>query len=107
MNALVKRLSEGEHPITIGDSQHSLVELKKRLEEIGYVFILFPETQGGTNLGVRVDKATTDLSQADFDRGTGTVHVEGSLTLNYVKIRCVADIHLATLHGTGHLISVE
>jgi len=74
---------------------------------MGYVFIKFTATQGGTDLGVRVDKARTDVSQADFDEGSGTVHVEGTLTLNYVKVRCIADIDLATQNGTGHLVILE
>ncbi len=107
MNELVKRLSEGSHPVTDGSPQRSSAELKKRIEEFGYVFIKFTETQGGTNLGVRVDRAATDLSEADFERSTGIAHIEGSLTLNYVKVRCVADIDLATLNGTGHLVVLE
>jgi len=35
------------------------------------------------------------------------VLIEGTLTLNYVKVRCVADIHLETLSGTGHLVVLE
>jgi hypothetical protein len=54
-----------------------------------------------------VDKAATDVSEADFDQGTGVVHVEGTLTLNYVKVRCVADIDLALLKGAGHLMVLE
>ena len=67
---------------------------------MGYVFIKFTSTRGGTDLGVRVDKSATDLSQAYFDQATGVAHVEGTLTLNYVQIRCVADIDL-TLHPGG------
>jgi len=37
----------------------------------------------------------------------GIAHVEGTLTLNYVKVRCIADIHLETLNGVGHLIALE
>ena len=74
---------------------------------MGYVFIKFTGTRGGTDLGVRVDKSATDVSQAYFDQATGIAHVEGTLTLNYVKVRCVADIQLETLNGTGHLIALE
>jgi Core binding factor beta subunit len=42
-----------------------------------------------------------------FDQATGVVHVEGTLILNYVKVRCVADINLETLNGTGHLVVLE
>ncbi len=107
MNELVERLANGEHPVTVGGPTPSVEEFKKRIEEIGYVFIKFTDTRGGTDLGVRVDKAATRLQQADFARATGVVHVEGTLTLNYVPVRCVADIDLATLSGTGHLVIVE
>jgi hypothetical protein len=107
MNELVQRLSEGDHPITVGGPQPSLEELNKRITSMHYVFIKFTDTRGGTDLGVRVDTGATDLSHADFEQGTGIAHIEGTLTLNYVKIRCIADIDLATLKGTGHLMVME
>jgi len=48
-----------------------------------------------------------DFSKADFENGAGIVHVEGGLTLDYVKVKCVADIDLRTLEGTGHLVREE
>ena len=69
----------------------------------GYVHIKFTATKGGTELGVRLDADKSDWSQADFTQATGSVHVEGTLTLNYVKVRCIADLALSTLSGTGHL----
>lgn len=107
MNDLVQRLSVENQQITIGGSDPSLEEFKNRVENIGYVFIKFTNTSGGTDLGVRVDKSATNLSLADFAQHTGTIHIEGTLTLNYVKVRCIADIELATLNGTGHLITLE
>lgn len=107
MDELVKRLSEGDHPVTVGGPQPSVSELQKRLEEMGYVFVKFTDTRGGTDLGVRVDKSATDLSRAAFDQASGIVHIEGTLTLNYVKVRCIADIDLETLNGTGHLVTLE
>jgi len=107
MDDLVQRLSEGDHPVTVGGPKPSLEEFRKRVEEMGYVFIKFTGTRGGTDLGVRVDKSATDLSKADFDQGKGTAHVEGTLTLNYVKVRCAAEIDLETLNGTGHLVALE
>lgn len=107
MDELVQRLSQGDHPVTVGGPKPSLEEFQKRIEDMGYVFIKFTGTRGGTDLGVRVDKSATDLSQAYFDQATGVAHVEGTLTLNYVKVRCVADIHLETLDGTGHLVILE
>lgn len=107
MDDLVQRLSQGQHPVIVGGPRPSLEEFRRRLEDMGYVFIKFIETRGGTDLGVRVDKTTMDLSRANFIQGSGEAHVEGTLTLNYVKVRCVADINLATLRGTGHLIALE
>lgn len=107
MNELVQRLSEGDHPICVGGPNASLEEFQKRVEDMGYVFIKFTNTRGGTDLGVRVDKSATDLSQAQFSQRTGKAHIEGTLTLNYHKVRCIADIDLATLDGTGHLIALE
>lgn len=107
MNELVERLATGDHPVTVGGPKPSLEEFQKRVEDMGYVFIKFTATRGGTDLGVRVDKAATDLTRANFAEGTGIAHVEGTLTLNYVKVRCVAEIDLSTLNGTGHLVVIE
>jgi hypothetical protein len=107
MDDLVQRLSQGDHAVTVGGPTPSLEEFKKRVEDMGYVFIKFTDTRGGTDLGVRVDKLATNLSKADFDQHVGVVHVEGTLTLNYVKVRCIADIDLGTLSGTGHLVVLE
>lgn len=107
MDELVQRLSQGDHPVTVGGPRPSLAEFEKRVKEMGYVFIKFTATRGGTDLGVRIDKAATDLSQANFDQETGIAHVEGTLPLNYIKVRCIADIDLSTLNGTGHLVALE
>lgn len=107
MNELTERLATGDHPVTVGGPQPSVEELRRRAEEIGYVHIKFTGTRGGTDLGIRLDKDASDFSAADFDQGSGTVHVEGTLTLNNDPVRCIADIDLATLNGTGHLVLVE
>ncbi len=107
MNELLEYLAQGDHPVIIGGPKPSREELKTRIETIGYVFIKFTDTRGGTDLGVRVDKAATGVREGDFDDASGRVHVEGTLTLNYVPVRCIADIDLATLSGTGHLVIVK
>lgn len=106
MNELTERLSI-EQPVVVGGPEPSVEELRKRIDEIGYVFIKFTETRGGTDLGIRLDRDASDLSAADFDQGKGTVHVEGTLILNDDPVRCIADIDLSTLTGTGHLRVVE
>lgn len=107
MDDLVERLSRGDHPVVVGGPRPTLEEFRRRVEELGYVFIKFTQTRGGTDLGVRLDKSATNLQGASFEQASGLVHVEGTLTLNYVKVRCIADIHLETLQGTGQLVVQE
>ena len=104
---LVDRLCEGDHPVEAGLRPERTVKLFKEAIDRNYVHIKFTRTRGGTELGVRLDREACDFSQADFEQGDGRVHVEGSLTLDYVKVRCVADIDLATLEGKGHLEKFE
>ena len=63
-------------------------------------------TQGGTELGSQLDMEETRLDGADFEGGTGNVHLVGSLTLNYDKVQLVANIDLASLKRTGYLVPV-
>jgi hypothetical protein len=106
MNELTQRLTSSQ-PLVMGGSQPSVEELRKRVEEMKYILIKFTETRGGTELGFELDQDATDVSGADFEHGSGTVHVEGSLILNDDPVRCIADLELATLKGTGHLVVVE
>jgi hypothetical protein len=106
MDDLTQRLT-AEHPIIVGGLDPTLAELRERTGELGYILIKFTETRGGTELGFPLDRDATDLSAANFDEGTGTVHVEGNLTLNGDPVRCIADIDLATLNGTGRLVLAE
>ena len=106
-NELVNRLSEGDHRVEASLRPEKTVQILKERIDLGHVHIKFPDTRGGTELGVRLDRDASDLSKADFEAGTGTVHLEGTLTLNYVPVRCIADIDLASLEGKGHLVSLE
>lgn len=101
MDELVQRLAEKDHPVTLRRAD-SADELKQSIDR-GYVLITFTDTRGRTELGIRLDDTLTDLSGADFNQAKGTAHLVGNLTLNYVEVRCVADIDLATLKGRGRL----
>jgi hypothetical protein len=102
MNDLTERLTV-EQPIIMGGSDPTIDDLRERTGEMGYVLVKFTQTRGGTELGFPLDRAASDISGADFDNGTGTAHVEGLLVLNGDPVRCIADIDLATLKGTGRL----
>ena len=101
--SLVDRLSEGDHPVEVSLRPEKTVKLFKEAIDRGYVHIKFTDTQGGTELGVRLDREATDLDNVDFEGQTGNVRLVGGLTLNYVKVRLTADIDLKTLIGKGHL----
>jgi hypothetical protein len=100
---LVTRLSDGDHPIEVVLRPKRLGQALKEAIDRKYVHIKFTATRGGTELGVRLDAGRTDLSKGDFAGQTGSVHLVGSLTLDYVRVRCVADVNLSTFEGTGHL----
>jgi hypothetical protein len=106
MNELVQRLANGTHPIDFETRTKGLNEIKERLDN-GFVFVTFTQTKGGTELGINIENALTNLSMADFKEGSGIIHVSGTCTLNYQKVRCTADIDLATLKGSGNLIPLD
>ena len=105
--SLVDRLCEGDHPVQVGLRPDSSVERFKEALDRNYIHIRFTNTGGGTELGFRLDRDSCDLSGADFESGAGAIHVEGGLTLDYVKARCIADIDLKTLQGKGRLVKAD
>lgn len=106
MNDLTERLTV-DQPVIMGGTDPTVDELRDRTGEMGYVLVKFTETRGGTELSFPLDRDKSDISKADFGSGTGTVHVEGNLILNGDPVRCIADLDLATLKGTGRLALEE
>ena len=105
--SLVERLCEGDHPVAAGLRPERTVQLFKEAIDRNYVHVKFTDTRGGTELGVRLDPDSCDFTRADFDNGQGVVHLEGGLTFDYVKLRCISDIDLLSLEGTGRVVRVE
>ncbi len=100
----VDRLCEGTHRVEPGLRPEKTVKLFKDAIDRDYVHINFTDTKGGTELGIRLDRPACNFSAANFEAGTGSVHVEGGVTFDYVKVRCIADIDLRRLEGTGQLV---
>lgn len=101
--SLVDKLCDGRHPVEVGLRPEKTVKLFREALDRNYVHIKFTRTKGGTELGIKLDPEACDFSKADFDGAQGIAHVEGGLTLDYVKVRCIADIDLRTLEGEGYL----
>jgi hypothetical protein len=103
MDELVSKLAQGDHPVELSvRPQKSPAALKTRLED-GFVHVRFTATRGGTELGVRLDPQESDWSAADFEKGEGRIKVSGRLKLNYVPVKCIAEVDLKTFEGLGHL----
>jgi uncharacterized protein YbdZ (MbtH family) len=105
--SLVDRLCNGDHPVEVGLRPEKTVALFKEAIDRDFVYIKFTQTKGGTELGFHLDRNASDFSQADFNAGKGKAHVEGNLTLDYVKVKCIADIDLSTLAGKGRLARIQ
>jgi uncharacterized protein YbdZ (MbtH family) len=104
---LVSRLSEGTHRLEVSLRPQKTLQGFKECIDRGYVHLKFTETRGGTELGVRLDPSACDLSRADFGTPAGAIRLVGGLTLDYVEVRCIAEIDLSTLAGSGHLEPVH
>lgn len=100
---LVSRLSTGSHPVAFRPRRDDAAAELREAVDRGYVHVTFTGTRGGTELGIPVDADASDLSGADWAGGTGTLHLEGELTLDGVRVRCIADLDVATLQGEGRL----
>ena len=108
MSELVRRLCQGKHPVEVSlRPEKTAAALKRRIEEYSFVHIKFTETRGGTELGVRLNKVDSSWETADFQRATGHIRLAGELKLDYVPVKCVADIDLSTLTGSGYLEVIQ
>lgn len=101
--ALVGHLSEGDHPLSLSlRPEKNIVALKEALDR-AYINVVFTGIGGGTELGVRLDRESVDSAHANLETQTGPLHLEGELTLDSVRVRCLVDIDLSSLEGRGRL----
>lgn len=107
INDLVKRLSAEKHEITIGNRDETFDEIKERLSNLKYIHVTFPNTKGGTELGINVDTERSDLTKADFNTGKGAIHIEGTTSLNFCQVKCIADVDLENRKGKGRLVLIN
>lgn len=105
MDELVGRLCGGEHDVTTSHAQ-SVDELRASLHR-QYLLIEVEGTRGGTELGIALGADTAHNARVALDRGDDRIELSGELTLNYVPLRCVADIVPATQRGRARFEVVE
>lgn len=99
----VVRLATGTHPVRAVLANGGDLDAFRRAVEAGYVHVEFTDTQGGTRLGLRLDRDACDLANCHAATAKGTVRLVGRLTLDFVTVRCAAEIDLATFAGSGRL----
>ena len=105
--SLVDRLAESHQPVEAVVRPDKSLRLFKEAIDRNYIHLRFTSTNGGSEIGFRLDRDACKFDGADFENGAGNIHVEGRLILDYVKARCIADIHLKTLQGKGRLARDE
>lgn len=106
VESLPVRLSRGDHSLEASLRPDRTVSALKECLDRRFVHVRFTETRGGTELGFSLDEES-DWSGADFGEGSGKIHLVGRLSLDDVRVRCIADIDLADLRGTGRLEILE
>ena len=107
MSELPYKLAKGDHRVIFQSRLDDPVQELRECIDRDYVHVKFTETRGGTELGFRLDHEHSDLSQAGWEQRSGKIRLAGNLSLDYVKVRCVADLDVATLEGTGRLEILE
>ena len=100
MSALVEKLSQGEHPVSLVRYK-DIAGFKEALAR-GFVLVKFTQTQGGTEIGVSLEETPSGV-----DLENKSVSLRGSLTLDYQPVRCIANVDLETLTGYGCLETVK
>jgi uncharacterized protein YbdZ (MbtH family) len=103
---LVDRLCEGMHTVQIKLRPEMTVQRFKESLNRDHIPVKFTGTNGGSEFGIKLDKAACDFSNVDLDNGWGTAHLEGRLSVDFVPVKCVVDIDLPSFEGSGRLVRV-
>lgn len=101
--SLPVRLSRQPQPVELTLRPEKTIEGLLRQVKTGAVHVRFTATRGGTELTVPLEPEIASRIEKDAMRPEGTVQIVGNLVLDYTPVRCIADIDLSTLAGTGKL----
>jgi hypothetical protein len=105
VNELVQRLTNDQE-IEASLRPATTLEAFRAALDRGYVHVKFPNTRGGTELGIPIDRERSDLTGASSDQGSVKI-VGNKIVLDYTPVRFHGTIDLATLKGTGRLEPLE
>jgi len=101
--SLVERLSVGDHDVRmVLRPEHSLSALRAAVDR-GFVQIEFINTKGGTTVGFQIDLSLSNTSKLKDESGKGDIQLVGFFTLNFQKVKCIANISLQSFDGKGKL----
>lgn len=102
---LASRLSCGPQPVELALRRARTLDELIRQINAGCVYVRFTGTRGGTELPVALEPAAAERLGAQIANGEATLQIAGGLTLDYIPVRCVAEIDRTTFQGTGGLES--
>ncbi len=103
MNDLIERLRNGQHPVEVVLRPKPSRKALRDCIDLGVAHIKFTDTQGGTELSMDLAMPECELAALQADDAPGQIRLVGELSLNYVDIRCIADIDLESFAGAGHI----
>lgn len=104
---LVDYLCAGEHPVNAVLRPGESADLLRSCIQRRHVHIQFTDTQGGTELGVRLDDGVESEALEQLASQSGPIVIRGRLVLDSVPVRCIARLDPCTFRGTGKLERIE
>ncbi len=105
-SSTVEFLTKGVQSISAKLAGHGVASFHNSLVR-EYIHLTFTGTRGQTCIGIKIDPQKTEFKNVDFEKGVGLVKVEGNFILDFVKLKCCAEIDLQDLSGTAQLEIVQ
>ncbi len=106
LSPTVRFLSKGIHPVSLIKVHKTPENVKEALIR-NHIHITFTDTQGETTLSLPLDPQSTHFDLTKFDQPQKKLILAGNLILDFVKVRCTAEIDPVSLEGTGSLEIIE
>lgn len=99
---LVERLAGDDHRVEVRTRAEDRVAYLRERLEIGYLHVHFPETRGGTELGLKLDLESCRAAKEALSQG-GEIALSGSLSLDETPVCCNVRLSVPELVGRGGL----